>query len=116
MEKYLLTDFTTERWIGTDFEKIKSEIDNLNDIINKIGILYGELGSPSDLNISVKNVSHCFKNFSLVDGKVYGEVNFLKNVKGEEARNLIKNKSKKFVIRCNGKNNLVTKIFTWDIN
>ena len=46
MKNYLLTDFNTERWNGINMESVKAQVEKLNEKINKIGCMFGEIGNP----------------------------------------------------------------------
>lgn len=121
MEKYLLTNFNTERWKGINMESVKSQIEKLNEKINKIGYLFGEIGNPDTFDILSK-ASHSIKNLTFEDGKVYGEVKFLDNEYGRQVDNFINNMNCSFGIRSIGASEqykdseiVIHSIFTWDI-
>lgn len=122
MKNYLLTDFNTERWKGIDIESVKSQVEKLNEKINKIGYLFGEIGNPETFDISLSRASHSIKNLTFEDGKVYGDVEFLDNENGKQADNFINNKNCRFRIRSAGTSEqykdgeiVIRSIFTWDV-
>lgn len=122
MKNYLLTDFNTERWDGIDLESVKTQVEKLNEKINEIGYLFGEIGNPTTLNISLSRASHLIKNLTFDEGKVYGDVEFLNNEYGKQADNFINNMNCRFGIRSTGiseqyKNGeiVIHSIFTWDV-
>jgi len=102
MKNYLLTDFNTEKWKGINMESVKIEIEKLNEKINKFGCLFGEIGNPTTPDISLSKASHSIKNLTLVDGKVYGDVEFLSNDNGKKADDFINIMNCRFGIRCAG--------------
>ena len=118
-KRYVLTDFNTERWNGTNMQTVKTAIENLN---NKHTNIYGEIGNPTTFDVSLNNVSHTISNLEFNnDGKVYGDVEFLDNDRGKRAKELIK-LGCRFGIRMNGSDDTwkggkitVNTIFTWDI-
>lgn len=121
MKNYLLTDFNTERWKGINFDNVKHNIQLVNE---RIGVLYGEVGNvevgyPEKFKLS--KVSHSITNIEFVNGKVYGDVEFLNNKYGKLADNLINNLNCKFSIRIKpgmiafDKIISIEKIFTWDV-
>jgi len=119
MKNYLLTDFTTKRWEGIDIESVRLQIDKLNETINKIGCIFGEIGNPLTLEFHLQNVSHLIKNLTFSEGKVYGDIELLDTQMGRIAKTLINNMNYKLGIRSNeqlkdGKI-FIEKIFTWDI-
>jgi len=131
-KNYLLTDFTTERWKNINMENVKSQIEKLNEKINKFDCLYGQIGNPYDKIgntygqdaslISLSKASHSIKNLTFNDGKVYGDVEFLNNDNGKQADNFINNLNFKFGIRCiciseqyNNGELIIESIITWDI-
>ena len=91
MKNYLLTDFNTERWKGINLESVKTQVEKLNEKTNKIGCLFGEIGNPTNFDISLSRASHSIKNLTFNDGKVYGDVEFLDNGNGKQADNFINN-------------------------
>lgn len=122
MKNYLLTDFNTERWKGINMESVETQVEKLNEKINKIGCLFGEIGNPETFDISLSKVSHIIKNLTFNDGKVYGDVEFLNNDNGKQAEILINNMKSRFGIRYTGtsehyKNGeiVIDSIFTWDV-
>lgn len=130
MKNYLLTDFNTERWKGINMESVKTQVEKLNEKINKIGFLLGEIGNPETFDIliseasqiSLSKISHKIKNLTFNDGKVYGDVEFLNNDNGKLAEIFINNMNGRFGIRCAGtsekyKNSeiVIHSIFTWDV-
>lgn len=122
MKNYLLTDFNTERWKGINMESVKSQVEKLNEKINKIGFLFGEIGNPETFDISSSRASHSIKNLTFEDGKVYGDVKFLDNENGKKADNFISNMNYRFGIRSTGTSEQykdgeieIHSIFTWDI-
>ena len=122
MKNYLLTDFNTERWKGINMESVITQVELLNEKINRSGIVYGELGNPETFDVTLTRASHFIKNLTFTDGKVYGDVGFLDNHNGAQADNLINNMNHRFGIRSAGKseqhNNgeiVIKKIFTWDV-
>jgi hypothetical protein len=121
MKNYLLTDFNTDRWKGINMENVKTQVEKLNER-NKICSLFGEIGNPSTGVISLSNVSHLIKNLTFIDGKVYGDVEFLNNDNGKRADNLVNNGGYRFGIRSVGTSNLykngetvIESIITWDV-
>ena len=121
MKNYLLTDFNTERWKGINMESVKSEVEKLNEKI-KIGCLFGEIGNPTNFDISLSRASHSIKNLTFEDGKVYGDVEFFDNENGKKADNFINNMNYRFGIRSTGISEqykdgeiVIHSIFTWDI-
>jgi len=118
MKNYLLTDFNKERWNGINLETVKEQVEKLNEKLNKIGCLFGEIVNPESLETSLKNVSHSIKNLTYLDGNVYGDIIFLNNESGKKGNDLISNKKYIFGIRAVGifdnEINLRT-ILTWDI-
>ena len=122
MKNYLLTDFNTERWKGINIQSVKPQVEELNEKINKIGCLFGEIGNPKTFDISLIRASHSIKNLTFEDGKVYGDVSFLNNHNGKQADNFINNMNYRFGIRSTGTFEqykggeiLIHSIFTWDI-
>ena len=91
MKNYLLTDFNTERWKGINIESVETQVEKLNEKINKIGCLFGEIGNPETFDVSLTSTSHSIKNLTFVAGKVYGDVEFLNNDNGKQADNFINN-------------------------
>jgi len=102
MKNYLLTDFNTERWKGINMKSVKSQVEKLNEKINKIGCLFGEIEKPGTFDISLSRASHSIKNLTFEDGKVYGDVKFLDNENGKQADNFINNMNCRFGIRSTG--------------
>lgn len=123
MKKYLLTDFSTERWKGINIESVETQLENLNEKINKVGFLFGEIGNPETFEVSsTSRASHTIKNLIFEDGKVYGEIKFLNNDNGRQADNLINNMNCRFGIRSVGVSDrhkdgeiVIHSIFSWDI-
>lgn len=122
MKNYLLTDFNTERWKGIDMKSVETQIEKLNKKIDALGCLYGEIGHSETYMISVERVSHSIKNLTFVDGKVYGDVEFLNNNNGQLADNFINNMNCRFGIRSTGTSEqykdgeiIIDSIFTWDV-
>jgi hypothetical protein len=122
MKNYLLTDFNTEIWKGINMESVKTQVELLNEKINRSGIVYGELGNPETLDISFAGVSHFIKNLTFTDGKVYGDVGFLDNPNGLLADNAINSMGLRFGIRSAGTTEqykggeiVIENIFTWDV-
>jgi len=122
MKNYLLTDFNTERWKGINIESAETQVEKLNEKINKIGCLFGEIGNPETFEISLSRASHSIKNLTFVDGKVYGDVEFLNNDNGKQADNFINNMNCIFGIRSTGTSEqykdgeiVIHSIFTWDV-
>lgn len=122
MKNYLLTDFNTERWKGINMESVELQVQKLNEKNNKIGCLFGEIGNPTTFDISLSRASHSIKNLTFVDGKVYGDVEFLKNDNGKQADDFINNMNYIFGIRSTGTSEqykdgeiVIHSIFTWDI-
>ena len=122
MKNYLLTDFNTERWKGINMESVETQLEKLNEKINKIGCIFGEIKNPERFDVSLSKASHSIKNLTFVDGKVYGDVEFLNNDYGKQADNFINNTNCRFGIRSTGTseqhNNgeiVIHSIFTWDI-
>lgn len=122
MKNYLLTDFNTERWKGINMESVETQVEKLNEEINKIGCLFGEIGNPETFVISLSRVSHSIKNLTFVDGKVYGDVEFLKNDNGTQADYFINNMNCRFGIRSFGTSEqykggeiVIHSIITWDV-
>lgn len=119
MKNYLLTDFHTERWGGIDLDSVETQLEELKNRISIDGVLFGELGTPSNLDIHLKNVSHSIKNLIYSEGKIYGDIKFLDNEKGAFAKELIENKTHRFGIRSVGTNREgvenINRIFTWDV-
>lgn len=119
MKRYLLTDFTTDRWEKYDLNSIKEQVQILKDTYKEM--LFGEIGEPEDYNyIALFNASHLIKNLTYEDGKVYGDVKFFKWGSGKKAKRLIKSREGKFEIRgthrsSSGDGMAVTSIITWDI-
>lgn len=91
----------------------------MNEKINKIGVLYGEIGNPEIYDISFSKASHSIKNLVFEDGKVYGDVEFLNNDNGKQADNFINKMNRRFGIRSTGTSAhdeiVINSIFTWDI-
>ena len=121
---YLLTDFNTERWKGINIESVYTQVEKLNEKINKHGCLFGEFGHPTKFDFSFSNISHSIKNLTFEeDGKVYGDIEFLDNINGNFAKEFINNKSCRFGIRGtwaserykDGGEIVISSIFTWDI-
>jgi hypothetical protein len=122
MKNYLLTDFNTERRKGINMESVETQVEKLNKKINKIGCLFGEIGNPETFDVSLTRVSHSIKNLTLVDGKIYGDVEFLNNDNGTQADNFINNMNCRFGIRSTGTSEqykdgeiVIHSIFTWDV-
>ncbi len=123
MEKYILTDFNKDRWKGIKIDTIKSAVEKLNEKINKIGCIYGQIGNPTNmLDVTLSNSSHFIKNIKLDNGKIYGDVIFLDNTNGKNAYNLINNLNYQFGIRSIGISEQykggeieIETILTWDI-
>lgn len=120
MKNYLLTDFNTARWKGINIESVKSQVEELNKKINKIGCLYGQIRNPDTLDTSLTRSSHFIRNLILEEGKVYGDVEFLNNYNGKLADIFINNMNCRFGIRSVGVTELcgeinIHSIFTWDI-
>lgn len=99
MKNYLLTDFNTERQKGIDMESVKTQVEKLNEKINKIGCLFGEIGNPNRFDISLSKASHSIKNLTFDDGKVYGCVEFINNENERLSDIFINNMNCKFGIR-----------------
>ena len=121
IENCLLTDFKSERWLGTNLTDVELCIENIDDRI------YGESSYSLAFDITTLNISHSITNLKMVDGKVFGDVNFLKS----DIEELYKQKSINFKIRSVGNTynheNYITeyvrenikeikiyKIITWD--
>jgi len=122
MKNYLLTDFNTERWKGINIESVETQVEKLNEKINEIGCLFGEIGNPETFDISLTRASHLIKNLTFVDGKVYGDVEFLNNDNGKQADNFINDMNLGFSIRSSGTSEqhkggeiVIHSIFTWDV-
>lgn len=122
MKNYLLTDFNTERWKGINLESVKTQVEKLNEKINEVGFLLGEIGNPETFDVSLSRASHSIKNLTFVDGKVYGDVEFLDTENGREADNFINNMNYRFGIRSIGTSEqhkdgeiVIQSIFTWDV-
>lgn len=114
---YLLTDFNTERWLGVSIENVIQQIEELNTSSHSI---YGEIGNPDTFSIALNKASHVIKNITFSNRKIYGDVEFLKNDYGLEAKYYIDSGDYMFGIRSTGINDsigtiIIKKIFTWDV-
>lgn len=58
-------------------ENIDTCLEELNNKINSIGCLYGELGHPTNLDISLSRVSHSIKNLRIENDALIGDVTLL---------------------------------------
>jgi len=114
---YLLTDFNSTRWNNINLDIVKDEINILNK--KREGVLYGQIGNPREFDIQLSNASHLIDNITLINGKVYGDVEFLDNKNGKAGYDLIENKNYIFGIRSVGSvladEIIIDQIFTWDI-
>ena len=102
MKNYILTDFNAERQKGIDMVSVKTQVEKLNEKINKIGCLFGEIGNPNRFEISLSEATHSIKNLTFDDGKVYGCVEFFDNENGRLSDIYVNNMNCKFGIRCAG--------------
>lgn len=107
-KNYLLTDFTTEKWIGIDMENVKLRLTDLSERASN-GCLIGGIVdkkrlTPHEIGIhDIMDTTHIIKNLTLVDGKVYGDVKFLDTPRGISVCELINNGCEiKFCIRSVG--------------
>lgn len=117
MKNYLLTDFTTDRWLGINHESLEKQIKELKDRLDNYGCIYGELGNPDNADVSLSRASHSIQSLTYVNGKIYGDVKILDTKHGKIAKTFGDNI--KFGIRSIGTTSNDTidikKIFTWDI-
>lgn len=128
VKRYILTDFNSEEYQGIDTSNIQDHIDELNNKINNIiGVLYGEIGSPISLDISLSNVSHSIKNLTFEDNKIYGDVEFLGTPKTHSILNILKEKHFELYFKmrytftkmsCSDMESQIKihEIFTWDLD
>ena len=116
-QNYLLCDFNDKQFERYNLDNIEDCINKLNDKINTFGILYGELNPSTDFDIYLKNVSHCIKNLTFKDNKIYGDVKILDTKMGLELLNIINTIEYKpiFKIRAAHNNYTINEIFTFDI-
>jgi hypothetical protein len=118
MKQYLLTDFSSERWKGVDLESVKECLKNVEERANN-GRLLGELENPDRFDISLNNCTHSITNVVLKNDKIYGDIEFLSNGKGQIAKDLVENHNCKFGIRSTGNTSegviTIEQIFTWDL-
>jgi len=123
MKNYLLTDFNSDRWTGINLDIVDSQLNELNERIRIIGIIYGEVlnRKPKDFDVNFSNVSHTIERLTLLDGKVFGDITFLNNEKGCEAKAFINDENYIFDIRCaivtdiDTNEIIIKRIFTWDV-
>lgn len=90
MKRYLMTDLNLTPWNNFERESLEKEIDRLNNLSFS---LFGELGAPSEpfglfpaelsTSITLNNVSHKIENIEIEGDKIYADVDFLKDIKGE---------------------------------
>ena len=83
-------------------KSVKSQVEKLNEKINKIGCFPVTIEKPGTFDISLSRASHSIKNLTFEDGKVYGDVKFLDNENGKQADNFINNMNCRFGIRSTG--------------
>ncbi len=110
MKNYLLTEFTKGLYSDSYLDSIKSQIDSLNERAAECE-LAGEL-YPNEINdgVNVLKISHFIKHLTFENGKIYGDVEFLKNERGQEAQKLIDSGDFIFNIRV-----INSEIIAWDI-
>jgi hypothetical protein len=128
--RYLLTDFNTDRWKGIDMTSVIDQVKTLN--LKDDGPLFGEIEPigvyefhPPEMHfdhiVSLTNASHIIKNLTIEEGKVYGDIQFLNNNQGRLAKICIDDikEEYRFGIRCMGvtKSERITidEIITWDV-
>lgn len=74
LTNYLLYDFNNEKFKNYSKENIDNAVTKFIDKTNKIGICYGEMGHPINLDITFKNISHSLKNIKTNDKKISADI------------------------------------------
>lgn len=119
-EDYLLCDLNDfDVYIEDSLDTINSELEKLNNKANE-HILFGEFIYDVDINIGfdigLKNVSHLIKDLELKDNRyIYGNICFLENANGRDAKFGLENKVSRFRMRAVHSNKILKNIFTFDI-
>ncbi len=112
-EKFILTDFNLPRWRNTDINSVAKIVESF-----KGNTILGELGHPIDESkddiIDLKNVVVEISNIILENKVCYGDLKFIDNIKGLEAKYKIDNGGR-LSVRAEASGNKFTKIVTWDV-
>lgn len=93
----------------------------MEELSNGKNQIYGELGQSSNMDISLKNVSHVINNITINDDGIYGDVEILNTPKGKEVSKLLE-KNSNIGISSRGMGKITEdgyiekfKLFTFDI-
>ena len=129
LPKQLLTDFNTERWRGINIDSVKTQLDELQSMKQKNGVLYGEYcinheecyDTMVNCHIGIKKISHTIDNIIFDDNKIYADIKIVETYKGLKLiQDIYKdNLVFDFNIRAFGIDNdssiYLDSIITWDI-
>ena len=121
-KKYLLTDFSEKPWNNVDMESVRALIPNLNKRANNDSLL-GQVGVPESSLISLSNACFIIKKVYLQGNKIYGDVGFFDNEKGQQAFDLLEVYNRKLSMQAFGIpfnpnveiNQVLIDIFQWYI-
>jgi len=84
--------------------------------LEKNKIVYSELFSPKNENITKDCIACKIENLEYIDGKIIGDVTFIDNEIGRLAQFLMKkNKHMTFTLKRREENNIIIKIYNIDI-
>lgn len=72
-----------------DNENLREKIDEFNERVNRIGVVYGELGYSGNADTSLRNCSHAIRNVRIEDNKVIGDIKILNTPRGVELRSTL---------------------------
>ena len=102
-----------------DNENLRENIENFNERVKKLGVVYGEYGYPENgvLDTTLSKVSHTISNVRIEDNKVIGDITIV----GTRLGNLLKDNYENMVFRPRSmgvvgedRNVILKKLFTFD--